>query len=126
MVGAWWAWLVAIAMYALFRLWYDNWRGPVSRQEIETFMTVITDSRMSAYSDPHVIRDFLENDDGKEFVMVNLVRVHPTEVDHPHTGKPTKAAISICPVMTAVCWPVDLTPAFHVAWSRALHKAAMM
>ena len=41
MVGAWWAWLIAIAMYALFRLWYDNWRGPLSRQEIETFMTVL-------------------------------------------------------------------------------------
>jgi hypothetical protein len=90
MVGAWWTWLVAIAMYALFRLWYDNWRGPLSRQEVETFMAVITDSRMSAYSDPHVIREFLENDDGNEFVMVNLVRVHPSQVDHPHTGKPTQ------------------------------------
>jgi len=38
MVGAWWAWPAALAIYVLFRLWYDNWRGPLSAHEVEHFM----------------------------------------------------------------------------------------
>jgi len=45
---------------------------------------------MSEYSDPKDLSAFLQADDGKEFVMVNLVRVHTGELAHPHTGKPTK------------------------------------
>ena len=91
MIGAWWTWVLAAALYLLFRLWYDNWRGPLSQQEIAHFMSEVASTEMSAYSDPAIIREFLENDDGKEFVMVNLVRVHPGLVAHPHTGTPTKS-----------------------------------
>jgi hypothetical protein len=90
MTGAWWTWGVALALYFLFRLWYDNWRGPLTRQEIEHYMSIVASTEMSAYSDPAIVREFLENDDGKEFVMVNLVRVHTSLVAHPHTGQPTK------------------------------------
>lgn len=86
MTGAWWAWIIAMVMYLAFRLWYDNWRGPLNRQEIEHYMSTIASTEMSAYSDPNIIREFLENDDGKEFIMINLVRVHPGAVPHPITG----------------------------------------
>ena len=33
--GAWWVWLVAAGLYIVFRLWYDNWRGPLSKDEVE-------------------------------------------------------------------------------------------
>ncbi len=88
--GAWWIWVVALALYIVFRLWYDNWRGPLSPQEVNDFMNQVSDLKMSEYSDPKDLRAFLEADDGKEFVMVNLVRVHTGELAHPHTGKPTK------------------------------------
>jgi hypothetical protein len=90
MLGAWWIWVVALALYIVFRLWYDNWRGPLSPQEVNDFMNQVSDLKMSEYSDPKDLRAFLEADDGKEFVMVNLVRVHTGELAHPHTGKPTK------------------------------------
>lgn len=90
MTGAWWTWGLAVALYLFFRLWYDNWRGPLTRHEIEHYMSIIASTDLSAYSDSRIVREFLENDDGKEFVMVNLVRVHPSLVSHPHTGKPTK------------------------------------
>ena len=38
MVGAWWAWLLALVLYGAFRLWYDNWRGPLTQAEIDHFM----------------------------------------------------------------------------------------
>jgi hypothetical protein len=90
LLGAWWIWVVALALYIVFRLWYDNWRGPLSPQEVNDFMNQVSGLKMSEYSDPKDLRAFLEADDGKEFVMVNLVRVHTGELAHPHTGKPTK------------------------------------
>lgn len=90
MVGAWWAWLVALAVYVAFRLWYDNWRGPLTQAEIDSFMAKATESKMGEYSDPAVIRAFLEADDGREFIMSNLVGLHVQKVPHPFTGTPTE------------------------------------
>lgn len=90
MVGAWWAWLVALALYLAFRLWYDNWRGPLTKEEIDDFMVKSDQTKMGEYSDPAVIRAFLEADDGLEFIMSNLVGVHVDEVPHPFTGAPTQ------------------------------------
>ena len=89
MDGAWWVWLVALALYGAFRLWYDNRRGPLSKAEIDTFMAKMAHMKIHQYTDPAVVRAFLEADNGKEFVMSNLVRVHPGEVPHPATGAPT-------------------------------------
>ena len=90
LLGAWWIWVVALSLYIVFRLWYDNWRGPLSPQEVSDLMDQVSSLKMSEYSDPQDLRTFLETDDGQEFVMVNLVRVHTGEVAHPRTGKPTK------------------------------------
>ena len=90
MVGAWWAWCVALALYVLFRLWYDNWRGPLTQDEIDMFMAKAEETKMGEYSDPAVVRAFLEADDGREFIMSNLVGLHTGDVPHPVTGIPTK------------------------------------
>jgi hypothetical protein len=82
-------WPVALGLYGAFRLWYDNWRGPLSKAEIDAFMTEAARTSINQYSDPAVVRAFLEADDGKEFVMSNLIRVHPGAVPHPLTAAPT-------------------------------------
>ena len=93
MIGAWWVWLVALLLYGAFRLWYDNWRGPLSKAEIDAFMAKAAQLQINQYTDAAVVRAFLEADDGKEFVMSNLVRVHPGEVPHPATGVPTPGLV---------------------------------
>ncbi len=90
MVGAWWAWPLALALYLLFRAWYDNWRGPLTQAEIETFLGESAKANLGGHTEVSVIRAFMEADDGKEFIMSNLVRVHPHEVPHPATGAPTR------------------------------------
>jgi hypothetical protein len=90
MVGAWWVWFAALALYGAFRLWYDNQRGALSKAEIDAFMVEAARLEINHYSDPAVVRAFLEADDGKEFVMSNLVRVHPGDVPHPVTGAPAQ------------------------------------
>lgn len=85
--GAWWVWPLVLVLYGIFRAWYDNWRGPLRADEIEVFMARAAQAPGARYTDLQVLRRFLESDDGKEFVMCNLVCLHPHEVAHPVTGK---------------------------------------
>jgi hypothetical protein len=91
--GAWWAWPVALVFYLVFRLWYDNWGGPLKPAEIDAFLAQMERSPTAGYTDPAVVRAFLEADDGREFVMSNLVRLHPEPQPHPVSGQPTKALV---------------------------------
>lgn len=79
-------WGTAALLYLLFRLWYDNWRGPLTKAEIDAFFEAVK-GKFSGGNDPAVLRGFLEADDGKEFVMLNLVRVEPGMVADPQTGE---------------------------------------
>ncbi|MFY8081493.1 MAG: hypothetical protein ACOVN1_11525, partial [Limnohabitans sp.] len=90
-LGFWWAWPVALLAYIFFRAWYDNWRGPLSAEEIEKFMNITANLPGPHHTDRAVLREFLEADDGKEFVMCNLVKLFPHPVAHPFTGAPTPA-----------------------------------
>ena len=33
-----WIWGLALVLYGVFSLWYNNWRGPVTPEEIETYL----------------------------------------------------------------------------------------
>jgi len=85
----WWIWIAAAATYALFRAWYDNWRGPLRPKEIDSFVQAMQGTKSAEHNDLAVLRDFLEKDDGREFVMLNLVRVHRGDAPHPTTGVAT-------------------------------------
>ena len=85
-MSGWVIWGSALALYVLFRLWYDNWRGPLTKAEIDAFFAQVQ-GRYSGGNDPAVLRRFLEEDDGKEFVMLNLVKIEEGMVAHPETGE---------------------------------------
>jgi len=80
-------WLPAIAVYAVFLVWYRNWRGPITRSEIEEHMQRLETRGMATPAERAVLRAFLEKDDGREFLMLNLVRVHREAVANPATGQ---------------------------------------
>jgi hypothetical protein len=84
-MNGWMIWGTAAALYVLFRLWYDNWRGPLTKAEIDAFLNDVQ-GKFSGGNDPAVLRAFLEADDGKEFVMLNLVKIEPGMVTDPDTG----------------------------------------
>jgi hypothetical protein len=86
-----WIWLAAALLYALFRAWYDNWRGPLTADEIEAYLARIEGTPSAELNDLTTLRAFLEADDGREFVMLNLVRLDPEPIRHPLTGEPTSA-----------------------------------
>ena len=89
MIGAWWAWLVALALYGAFRLWYDSRRGPLTQPEIDAFMAKVAQMRVQQYTDPAVVPAFLEADDGQEFVMSHLLPVHPRQCPHSLNAAPS-------------------------------------
>ena len=86
-----WIWLAAGVAYLAFRAWYDNWRGPLRRDEIATYLERIEASALTELNDLETLRRFMEDDDGREFVMLNLVRLNPEPAPHPETGEPTPA-----------------------------------
>jgi hypothetical protein len=90
-VNALWIWLAATAIYLGFRAWYDSWRGPLRPEEIETYLKRIEASDFTDAKEVEILRGFMEEDDGREFVMLNLVRLDPKPASHPETGEPTPA-----------------------------------
>jgi len=83
----WMIWGAALAAYALFRLWYDNWSGPLKPAEVDAFMADMTGRFESTGNSPDAIRAFLEADDGREFVMLNLVKAQMAQVRDPVSGQ---------------------------------------
>ncbi len=90
-MGAW-AWGVALILYAAFRAWYDNWGGPLKPAEVEKYLALLAGSPGAAVNDRAAIRRFFEEDDGREFFMLNLVKINPHDAPHPETGAPAPGA----------------------------------
>jgi len=88
----WYIWIVAVAAYVIFAAWYFNWKGPLTADEIEVYIADMAKHSSQSPTDPEIVRQFLETDDGKEFVMLNLVRLHKGDVAHPETGEMTTAS----------------------------------
>lgn len=90
-MGALGVWLGAALLYAAFRVWYDGWRRPLRPEEVERFLAAMPGLPGAVGNDEGVMRRFLEADDGREFFMLNLVRLAPGEVPHPRTGEAVRA-----------------------------------
>ena len=80
-------WGSALVLYLLFRLWYDNWSGPLKAEEIDSFIEATQDRFEASGNNVSVLRAFLEADDGREFVMLNLVKAQMEDVEDPVTGR---------------------------------------
>jgi hypothetical protein len=90
-MGALSIWLAAALVYAGFRAWYDNWRGTLRPDEIDRFVAALRGTPGGDVNDLDTLRRFFEADDGREFYMLNLVKLAAGELSHPKTGAPTRA-----------------------------------
>ena len=88
-MASFWVWGLALLGYAAFLGWYVNWRGPLSRAEIESLMAQMLASNVGHgdQDEMPVIRRFLEEDDGREFFMLNVIRLSETDVADPVSGE---------------------------------------
>ncbi len=81
-------WASAAVLYLVFRFWYDGSRKPLTPDEIETFIVHLKERAEEGRDeqDIAVVRKFMEEDDGREFLMANLVEFNPSPVTHPDSG----------------------------------------
>ena len=79
-----WVWVPVL--YGLFSLWYFNWQGPLTEEEIEQVMQVFDGQKETANTSKALFRKFLEEDDGGEFVMLNQVELISGSARHPVSG----------------------------------------
>ena len=75
-------WLVLGAIYATFYLWYSNLSGPLTSEEVEAYLS----NSSGDFNNSELFREFLENDDGKPFYMVNYLDLNENPPNLPETG----------------------------------------
>lgn len=80
-------WGAALLLWLGFRLFYDGRRRPLRPDEIEAFLGGLGERMDATGNDAARLRAFLEADDGREFVMLNLVKTHPGIVADPDSGE---------------------------------------
>lgn len=85
-------WLLALIVYGLFLAWYQNWRGPLSDEEVRQYRARLEASPMAEQGNVQEVADFLARDDGRAFLMVNLIKLAREPVPDPETGVPRPAA----------------------------------
>ena len=66
-------WAGALLLWLGFLAFYDGRRRPLREPEIEAFLATLGPRMVETGNDAARLRAFLEADDGREFVMVNLV-----------------------------------------------------
>lgn len=68
--------IISLIVYAAFLIWYGGRTRPLSENEIRDFLSLVT-SRHIDRDDPELfesLKTLLARDDGREFVMLNLIR----------------------------------------------------
>ena len=68
------------------RSWAGTSTGKaVAPEEVDELVAAMSTNPGAVHTAPEVIRAFLEEDDG-EFVMLNLIRLCKSDIEHPETG----------------------------------------
>ena len=74
-----WIWAILGGLYGVFFSWYTSFGGPLTDEEIAHYTTII-ESREPAPPPERValLRRFMEQDTGDDFVMVNAIDLYET------------------------------------------------
>ncbi len=86
-------WAAALVLYGGFWLWYVGIPRPLTHDEIEAHLAQVVSAELPITPQQlATLRAFLEADDGGEFLMLNLVRMHPGDVLAPGATEPRPAS----------------------------------
>jgi hypothetical protein len=79
--------LAIIVFYALFLLWYGGRTRPLSTAEVDEFLQLLVRNGLD-HDDPELfasVKRLLEKDDGRSFLMLNLIRYRDKAAYPPGT-----------------------------------------
>jgi hypothetical protein len=82
-----WTWLVIVVIYLVFFSWYSSFKAPLSAQEIEYYVEKVNGTSEELAS----FRKFMEEDDGDDFVMINIMEIYdtPLQIEGVEPGETT-------------------------------------
>ena len=117
-----WLWLILGALYLAFFSWYTAFGGPLTDEEIEYYL----DRYTSADADPEglaVLRRFMEEDTGDDFVMLNVIDMYevPEQIEGVAPGETSAEVLGkymayMYPALfSRACHPVAAGTAANVA-----------
>lgn len=78
-------WLPISFLYLIFFLWYTNLSGPLSDEEIKLFEE--TFSGRSDMERKEILLNFMKEDDGRDFYMINLLDNKESPITMEATGE---------------------------------------
>ncbi|MEM7097223.1 MAG: hypothetical protein AAF541_03115 [Pseudomonadota bacterium] len=72
-------WLILAIVYGAFFSWYTSFSGPLTAEEINRYMTMFETREPAPPAEAvALVRRFLEEDTGDDFVMVNVIHMYDT------------------------------------------------
>ena len=86
-------WIISAVIYLIFFFWYTNTSGPLSPAEIDLAMERIDKGESTiSKEDRSNFLEFLRNDDGGDFYMVNFLDVNENPPIMEKTGESASAS----------------------------------
>ena len=104
-------WLVPGVIYIAFCLWYTNLGGSLSSEEIDSFVAQLEQNGATAARIAN-IRQFMEEDSGNQFIMINALDMRENPPDLPATGPDASASDLINHYMEHM-YPAQFARASH-------------
>jgi hypothetical protein len=84
-------WLVPALLYAGFWVWYTPLGGPLTAAEIDRILARVESAGGNSERSAR-LRRFMEEDTGRQFIMVNVIDMADDPVELPATGPGASAA----------------------------------
>ncbi len=83
-----WIWLVLAGLYAAFIAWYTSFGGPLTEAETSRYLGFF-EARGAPPETVAMLRRFMEEDTGDDFVMINVIDMYetPLPVDGVQPGE---------------------------------------
>jgi hypothetical protein len=115
-------WSTAGLIYLLFTAWYTDFGGPLRSDEVEAFLEEIGQAGFSELQQQR-LRVFMENDSGRQFLMVNNIdyNEHPPDVVGAEPGESAQQLMNrymehmMRELLKRACHPVVMGPAVYRA-----------
>ena len=76
MTSSQWVWMVLVLVYLAFFSWYTSFEGPLTEAEMARYLELAANDPTNTPDDVVTIRKFMEEDDGDDLVMVNIVHMY--------------------------------------------------
>jgi hypothetical protein len=111
-----WLWLILVLIYGAFFSWYTSFGGPLTDEEIAHYTALLEQNAATqGPRDQALLRRFMEQDTGDDFVMVNLIDMYdtPLAVDGVEPGESSPEVLA---KYMAFMYPELFSRASHPIW----------